>query len=58
VPDWWVGTIPNQIDSLIYINFDYLERLRVQSDTNEQALNVQEVFIYNDPALFPPDITL
>jgi hypothetical protein len=22
VPDWWVGTIPNRIASLIYINFD------------------------------------
>jgi hypothetical protein len=22
VPDWWVGTIPNQTVSLIYINFD------------------------------------
>jgi hypothetical protein len=22
VPDWWVGTISNRIDSLIYINFD------------------------------------
>jgi hypothetical protein len=22
VSDWWVGTIPNRIASLIYINFD------------------------------------
>jgi hypothetical protein len=22
VPDWWVGTIPSRIASLIYINFD------------------------------------
>jgi hypothetical protein len=22
VPDWWVGTIPNRIASLIYINFN------------------------------------
>jgi hypothetical protein len=22
VPDWWVGTIPNRIASLIYLNFD------------------------------------
>jgi hypothetical protein len=22
VPNWWVGTIPNRIASLIYINFD------------------------------------
>jgi hypothetical protein len=22
VPNWWVGTIPNRITSLIYINFD------------------------------------
>jgi hypothetical protein len=22
VSDWWVGTIPNRIVSLIYINFD------------------------------------
>jgi hypothetical protein len=22
LPDWWVGTIPDRIDSLIYIKFD------------------------------------
>jgi hypothetical protein len=22
VPDWWVGTLPDRIASLIYINFD------------------------------------
>jgi hypothetical protein len=22
LPDWWVGTIPDRIASLIYINFD------------------------------------
>jgi hypothetical protein len=38
VLDWWVGTIPNRIVSLIYINFDYLEQFQVQSDTNEQGL--------------------
>jgi hypothetical protein len=39
VPDWWVGMIPNLIASLIYINFDWLKRFRVQSNTNEQGLN-------------------
>jgi hypothetical protein len=38
VSDWWVGTIPNRIASLIYINFELLDRFRVQSDRNEQAL--------------------
>jgi hypothetical protein len=36
--DWWIGTIPSRIASLIYINFDELERFRVQSDVNEQGL--------------------
>jgi hypothetical protein len=38
VSDWWVGTISNRIASLIYINFDWLERFWVQSDRNEQVL--------------------
>jgi hypothetical protein len=40
VSDWWVGTIPSRIASLIYINFDQLERFRVQSDVNEQGINM------------------
>jgi hypothetical protein len=40
VSDWWVGTIPGRIASLIYINFDWPERFRVQSDANEQGLSV------------------
>jgi hypothetical protein len=40
MPDWWVGTISNRIASLIYINFDYPERFRVQSDVNEQGLRI------------------
>jgi hypothetical protein len=42
VSDWWIGTIFSQIDSLIYINFDRLERFRVQSDVNEQGLKQQK----------------
>jgi hypothetical protein len=38
VSDWWVGTIPSRIASLIYINFDWPERFRVQSDVTEQGL--------------------
>jgi hypothetical protein len=39
VSDWWAGTIPSRIASLIYINFDEPERFRAQSDVNEQGLN-------------------
>jgi hypothetical protein len=34
VSDWWAGTIPGWIASLIYINFNWPERFRVQSDAN------------------------
>jgi hypothetical protein len=37
--DWSLGLNPSRITSLIYIDFDELERIRVYSDTTEQALN-------------------
>jgi hypothetical protein len=43
VSDWWAGTIPSRIASLIYINFDEPERLRAQSDVNEQGLRLCSV---------------
>jgi hypothetical protein len=38
--------IPNRIASLIYINFYYLERFRVQSNTNERGLSDRFEVIY------------
>jgi hypothetical protein len=38
--DWRSGIIPNRITSLIYINFDELERNRVYSNENERPLKV------------------
>jgi hypothetical protein len=43
--DRWVGTIPNRITSLIYINFDWVQQFRVQSDTNEQGLSRLQVVL-------------
>jgi hypothetical protein len=36
--DWSSGMVPSRITSLIYINFDELERIPVQSWRNERAL--------------------
>jgi hypothetical protein len=36
--DWSPGLIPSRIISLIYIDFDELERILVYSCTTEQAL--------------------
>jgi hypothetical protein len=40
--DWSSETIPSRIISLIYINFDELERILVYSCTNERALREVE----------------
>jgi hypothetical protein len=46
--DFPLRQIPSRINSLIYIDFDELERIRVYSCTSERALIQQIGIIYTD----------